>query len=313
MSPFTVGPLVDFNDLNFHGMMLSNGEKYLAFAKALRPLVQGRVVAEVGAGVGVLSFIAAELGARRVLAVEQSVEPTSIMKDLLPEYPKAMRAIGVLCGSHREFVQELKFADIVFSETIGYFGFEEGISMILSELHRHSPGAYFLPLAMSVDAHPLVHAGRSVSKLCLARAPIPSFPAKALVSPSEFSPLWRHEHIPELNYSWCLHQDVTVVGFMTSFECKLNSSITITNRVGFWPRARVLFRNPLPLHKGDIFKLQLRISPDGRLTIRYGTDLHEELAIQLSPGNTELLDVSYETETVTSLGAKVRRIVEQVR
>src|ERR1700739_2131151 len=82
---FAVGPLVDFDDIRFHGMMLGNPEKYLAFADALRAIVRGRVVAEIGAGVGVLSFIAAELGALRVLAVEQSHRPASIMKELISD------------------------------------------------------------------------------------------------------------------------------------------------------------------------------------------------------------------------------------
>jgi len=315
MSAFSFCPLVDFEDLNFHALMLRNESKYAAFCEALRPIVKGRVVAEIGAGVGIISLIAAELGARKVLAIEQSPVPIQVMKELVREYPKSGGRISILEGSHSDFLHDLVTADVVFSETIGYFGLEEGLSVILSDVRARSDPSnrpLLLPIGMLVEFHPLNVLGRDHHKaLYLSTEPVPSLEATQLTPPLNFEPLYNFGTIPELRSVWRLKADEVIYGFSCSFVCKLSSSISITNRTEGWPRATVKFPTPLVLKKESILQIGLNISKGGLLSIDYGDEDRRE-SLHIAARDAAMISIQNGAATPTSIRRRAHKVIDTI-
>jgi len=110
------------------------GEKYLEAMKAkIRP---GDVVLEVGTGAGLLSCLAARLGARRVYTVEQSpilygiackVVAANGLADkitLINAHSRDLKSLGII----REPI------DVFVTETIGTQGLDEGIINIFTDI-----------------------------------------------------------------------------------------------------------------------------------------------------------------------------------
>jgi len=125
---------------------LARGEKYYQAMKAkIRP---GNVVLEVGTGAGLLSCIAASLGAKHVYTVEGS----AVMHDVAR---KVFEANGLsdkitLLNAHSKDLASLgaikEPIDVFVTETIGALGLEEGILPIFEHVRPLlSPNAKIIP------------------------------------------------------------------------------------------------------------------------------------------------------------------------
>ncbi len=111
--------------INYHLSMLVDETRTNAYRQALSRIVQpGNVVVDVGCGSGILSFLACRAGARHVYAIES----------------EAVIDVAKLVASHNGFQDRITFfhdrslnvelperADVIVTETMGTFGFEEGI------------------------------------------------------------------------------------------------------------------------------------------------------------------------------------------
>src|SRR5690606_20529728 len=94
-----------------------------AFHKALeRTIVKGKsTVADIGTGTGLLAFLAAKLGARKVWAYE-AAEIGAVAEKL--KAANRMRAVELVPGRSTEILEPRR-ADIVVTETLGNFALEE--------------------------------------------------------------------------------------------------------------------------------------------------------------------------------------------
>ncbi len=142
-------------DAGWHMAMLLDEVRVGWFARAIAATVRpGDVVLDLGTGMGLLAMLAAQAGARRVYAVEQSP-----ILDVARELVDANGLSGVVTlvpGS--SFDLDLpERADVVVSETLGAWGADEGIIAIMADaLHRLvRPDARFIPDGVTMWLAPL--------------------------------------------------------------------------------------------------------------------------------------------------------------
>jgi protein arginine N-methyltransferase 1 len=134
--------------------MLADAARNAAFREALRRvIVPGRTtVADIGAGTGILAFIARELGARElwlydpgpVLALAETIAARSGVDGLhfVPE-----RSLDV--GSPER-------VDLVVAEVLGNFAYEEGVLETLRDAPKFlKPGGTMIPQALTQWAAPV--------------------------------------------------------------------------------------------------------------------------------------------------------------
>ncbi|KAL8270247.1 hypothetical protein Esti_005806 [Eimeria stiedai] len=136
-----------YGDPRVHALMLADKPRVAAYASAmgsLSDLIRGKVVLDVGAGSGVLSFFAAAAGAAAVLAVEACSAAAALLQQQVRHNEGAglvrPGVISVFCCSveelprHPSFRQEyLKGVDVIVSEWMGFYLLHE--SMLQSVLH----------------------------------------------------------------------------------------------------------------------------------------------------------------------------------
>lgn len=118
--------------LKSHEKLLGDKVRNQAFYKALQKCVtKDSVVLDIGAGTGVWAISAARLGVKKVVAIEADALMVGLIKMLVAEQGVA-NCIEVLQGDSRQIQLEKEF-DIVISETIGNFGYDEQIVEIMSD------------------------------------------------------------------------------------------------------------------------------------------------------------------------------------
>ncbi|KAL8456074.1 hypothetical protein Emag_000067 [Eimeria magna] len=136
-----------YGDPRVHALMLGDKPRVAAYASAmasLSDLIRGKVVLDVGAGSGVLSFFAAAAGAAAVLAVEACSAAAALLQQQVRHNEGAGLVrpgiISVFSCSveelprHPSFKQDyLKGVDIIVSEWMGFYLLHE--SMLQSVLH----------------------------------------------------------------------------------------------------------------------------------------------------------------------------------
>ncbi len=136
--------------LEEHRAYLSDATRLAAFRRAIRAKVRpGMVVLDLGAGTGILGFLALRAGAARVYAVEA--------RPVLQAAREAARAagfgerwVGIRGVSTRIELPEK--ADLVVADHVGCFGVDYGILEAFADARaRHlRPGGDFLPEALEL-------------------------------------------------------------------------------------------------------------------------------------------------------------------
>ncbi len=117
--------------INYHLSMLIDETRTSAYRQAIFQTIQpGDVVIDVGCGSGILSFLACRAGARHVYAIEN--EAVIEMAKLVAVHNGLQDRITFY--HDRSFNVELpERADVIVTETMGTFGFEEGIAGSLTD------------------------------------------------------------------------------------------------------------------------------------------------------------------------------------
>jgi len=120
--------------IGLHAMLLDDARRTRAFSRALQEVVRpGDVVADLGAGTGILSLLALRAGAARVYAVEKS-PVASLARALARENGVADR-LTVIRGRAKD-VRLPERVDVVVTEMLGMFVFDEGLLELASDARR---------------------------------------------------------------------------------------------------------------------------------------------------------------------------------
>jgi SAM-dependent methyltransferase len=112
-----------FADLWEHVRLLSDGPRNEALIALLRRRAPGNTVVEVGCGTGLLSCIAARLGARRVIAIEPTAQ-VEVARALVEA--NGLSSVVDIREGHVDELQP-EPADLVFGELLNADPFAEGL------------------------------------------------------------------------------------------------------------------------------------------------------------------------------------------
>lgn len=142
--------------IEYHRVLLADHVRNAAFHEALkRAVVKGETtVADIGAGTGFLGFLAARLGARRVDLYE-AAEIAAVARKLLRlnKIPNCR-----IAEIHSTDVAEPDRVNLVVSETLGNYPFEENIIATLNDARERFllPGGRTIPHAVEQFVCPVV-------------------------------------------------------------------------------------------------------------------------------------------------------------
>ena len=142
--------------IEYHRTLLADKIRNAAFHEALRRvIVKGETtVADIGAGTGFLGFLAAKLGAKRVDMYE-TAEVAEVARRLLRHNRCANCRIAEV---HSTEVAEPDRVDVVVSETLGNYPFEENLIATLNDARARflASGGVIIPRSVEQFACPVV-------------------------------------------------------------------------------------------------------------------------------------------------------------
>ena len=138
-----------------HERLISDAYRNRSFYKAIKKnLIQGSNVLDIGSGTGIWAIVAAKLGAKKVVAIEQDQLLIGLIKKLASDNGVADR-VDVIYGDSRKAQLDAEF-DIVISETIGNLVFDEQIVPIMIDARERflKPGGILIPESVALVAAP---------------------------------------------------------------------------------------------------------------------------------------------------------------
>ena len=131
--------------IEYHRTLIADRVRVEAFHKALAAvIVKGKsVVVDIGTGTGLLAFLAAKLGAKKVYAYEMN--EIGAVAERLKTLNK-LRNVELIPGRSTEIIDPPR-GDIVVTETLGNFALEEFLVETMNDARaRHlKPGGVLIP------------------------------------------------------------------------------------------------------------------------------------------------------------------------
>jgi protein arginine N-methyltransferase 1 len=142
--------------IEYHRTLVADHVRNAAFHAALARVIAKGVttVADIGAGTGILGFMAAGLGARSVTLYERA-EVIEVARRIARQ--SGIKGCRFVPASSLE-VERPERVDVVVSETLGNYALEEDIVATLNDAHARylKPGGTLIPCAIRQIAAPVV-------------------------------------------------------------------------------------------------------------------------------------------------------------
>lgn len=142
--------------IEYHRTLIADRVRNAAFEKALRAVIKKgeTTVADIGTGTGLLALMAAKLGAREVFLYE--------VAEVAGVAAKILKANGArnchLIPCHSTEMVDPPRVDVVVSETLGNYAFEEHIIETLADAKKRflKPGGAIVPRRLEQIVAPVV-------------------------------------------------------------------------------------------------------------------------------------------------------------
>lgn len=142
--------------IEYHRTLIADQARNDVLFKALKAVIEpGKTrVADIGAGTGLLGAMASRLGAREVFLYE-TAEVAGVAEAVI-----AASGLGncLLMPCHSTEMQDPPQVDVIISETLGNYAFEEDIITTLNDARRRflAPGGIVLPREVIQYAAPVI-------------------------------------------------------------------------------------------------------------------------------------------------------------
>ncbi len=142
--------------IEYHRTLIADRVRIAAYHDALaRVIKKGEtVVADIGTGTGLLAFIAAKLGAKKVYAYEMA-EIGAVAQTL--KSLNRLRNVELIPGRSTDIIDPPR-VDVVVTETLGNFALEEFVVETMNDVRARwlKPGGVMIPSVVSQYVAPVV-------------------------------------------------------------------------------------------------------------------------------------------------------------
>ncbi len=273
--------------IEYHRTLIADAVRNAAFHAALKAVITPGVttVADIGAGTGLLGLMAAKLGAKTVYLFETAAV-AGVAAAIINANGVARQCQIVPC--HSTEMLDPPQVDVIVSETLGNYAFEENIIDTLADARARflKPGGALIPRAVMQVVAPVtgdrIHQeltvwegvgyglDLSIAKIMsLNNAYVRQMAASELLADGQSAQVWDRVDLTGERKSsrkgearWVLPRAQTVYGFATWWEAELGSGITLSTAPDaprtHWEQLYFPLLTPITVAAGEAIGVSLR-------------------------------------------------------
>lgn len=238
--------------IDYHRTIVGDRVRNEAFYQALtRAIEPGKtIVADIGSGTGIMGFLAAKLGAKKVYMYEQG-DIIGVSQTVAAD--NKIKNIEFLHGSSTAFA-DVPMVDVIVSETLGNYALEEHIISTLADARRFlKPGGTLIPGRIRQFAAPVVTNGfhhelclwddvgygldfKAAKEMGFNNIYVRTFAKDDLLEPAlcwdDIDLSQDNDSSRQGDVSWTLTSDASVTGLAVWWSCDLIPGISLSTAPG---------------------------------------------------------------------------------
>ena len=289
--------------IEYQRNILADKARNQAFYQALQKVIQpGKtIVADVGSGTGLLGFLASQLGAKAVYMYEYS--PIIKLSQKLAKQNQMQRCHFI--ADHSSKVSKPVPVDVIVSETLGNYAYEENIIETIEDAKRFlKPGGIVIPQAITQYVAPVINP-RFYQELCswdeigfkldfsqakvitMNNLYVRTFTETDLYNGKTGAQRWdavdftaRTKSQRKGSGQWNINKPVTIYGFAVWWECELIKGIRLSTspmmNLTLWEQLYFPVLKPIEAKPGDA----LRVNIDSDTRYQVGVNLKWNISLQ---------------------------------